>query len=92
MTRIKYMLMCSLMVLLAACEKDTEPVNFAPRLTTGNVTDIYRKGATLSGSIHFSGTSTAQSYGILFSELQSPDTADCCRGRYGCWTDLSYVP
>lgn len=71
MTRIKYMLMCSLMVLLAACEKDTEPVNFAPRLTTGNVTDIYRKGATLSGSIHFSGTSTAQSYGILFSELQS---------------------
>ena len=71
MARIKYMLICSLMVLLAACEKDTEPTNFAPGLTTGNVTDIYRKGATLSGSIHFSGTSTAQSYGILFSELQS---------------------
>ena len=71
MARIKYMLICSLLVLLAACEKDTEPVNFAPGLTTGNVTDIYRKGATLSGSIHFSGTSTAQSYGILFSELQS---------------------
>ena len=71
MSRIKYMLICSLMVLLAACEKDTEPTNFAPGLTTGNVTDIYRKGATLSGSIHFSGTSTAQSYGILFSELQS---------------------
>ena len=71
MARIKYMLICGLMVLLAACEKDTEPTNFAPGLTTGNATDIYRKGATLSGSIHFSGTSTAQSYGILFSELQS---------------------
>ena len=65
------MLMCSLLALLAACEKDTEPTNFAPGLTTGNATDVYRKGATLSGSIHFTGTSTAQSYGILFSELQS---------------------
>ena len=75
MVRIKYMLICSLMVLLAACEKDTEPTNFAPGLTTGNVTDIYRKGATLSGSIHFSSASTVQSYGILFSELQS--MAEC---------------
>lgn len=71
MTRIKYVLICSLLVLLAACEKDTVPTNFAPGLTTGNATDIYRKGATLSGSIQFSENSTAQGYGILFSELQS---------------------
>jgi len=65
------MLMCSLLALLAACEKDTEPTNFAPGLTTGNATDVYRKGATLSGGIQLSATSKAQSYGIMFSELQS---------------------
>lgn len=71
MARFKYILMCSLLVLLAACEKDTEPMNFAPGLTTGNATDVYRKGATLSGSVQLSATSKAQDYGILFSDLQS---------------------
>lgn len=62
--------MCSLLLLLA-CDKDTEPTNFAPHLTTGDVTDLYRKGATLSGNIRLTGNSSAQSYGILLSDLQS---------------------
>ena len=71
MKRIQYLLLGSLMMFLAACEKDTLPTQFAPSVTTGNATDIYRKGAVLSGSIQLTGTATAKNYGILFSELES---------------------
>jgi len=60
-----------LVCLLAACEKDTEAINFAPEVTTGSVTNIYRKGATISGNILLTGASTAEKYGILLSDLQS---------------------
>ena len=59
------------MLILSACEKDTESSNFAPVVTTGNADNIYRKGATLSGSIQLTETNTAQEYGILFSALES---------------------
>lgn len=71
MKKMKYLLLCSLMMLLAACEKDTEATNFAPGVTTGNSTDIYRKGAVLSGSVRRTGTTIISKYGILFSELES---------------------
>ena len=71
MKKIQYLLLCSLILLFAGCEKDTEATNFAPSVTTGNATDIYRKGAVLSGSIQLTGSATAKSYGILFSELES---------------------
>ena len=67
----KYISFCCLAITLTACEKDTDATSFAPTVTTGNATDIYRKGATLSGSIKLTGTSTAESYGILFSKLKS---------------------
>lgn len=60
-----------LIVSVTACKKDTEADFFAPQVTTGTATEIYRKGATLSGSIQMTETTVADHYGILFSELQS---------------------
>lgn len=71
MKKIKYLLLCSLALLLAACDEDTEATNFAPQIITGDATGIYRKGVVLSGSIQATGTTNAKSYGILFSELES---------------------
>ena len=71
MKRTNIICICGLAIILAACEKDTDAMYFAPTVTTGNATDIYRKGATLSGSIELAETSTAESYGILFSKLKS---------------------
>ena len=71
MRRICNLLLCCMILLLAACEKDTLPNQFAPSVHTGDATDIYRKGAVLSGSVQLSGTATTKTYGILFSELES---------------------
>lgn len=71
MKKIQYLILCCLMGLSVACDKDTEAANFAPEVTTGSATDIFRKGVTLSGSILLGGESTAQDYGILVSEYQS---------------------
>ena len=71
MKKIHYVFLTCLTLLLLACDKDTKSVNFAPEVTTGSATDIFRKGATLSGSIRFNGESAAQEYGILVSEYQS---------------------
>jgi len=71
MKHIYGLILCSLMLLLSTCDKDTEAMNFAPKVTTGSSTNIYRKGATLSGSIQLTGTDNTKNYGILLSELQS---------------------
>ncbi len=71
MKKLSYILLCGLMLILSACEKDTESANFAPVVTTGSASNIYRMGATLSGSITLTETNTAKEYGILFSELES---------------------
>ncbi|MBQ8673219.1 MAG: BspA family leucine-rich repeat surface protein [Bacteroides sp.] len=73
MKHTPYILLGSLLLLLlaTACEKDTDAAVFAPQVTTGTATDIYRKGATLSGSIVKTETTPVERYGILFSELQS---------------------
>ena len=71
MKKLSYILLCGLMLILSACEKDTESSNFAPVVTTGSASNIYRMGATLSGSITLTETNTAKEYGILFSELES---------------------
>lgn len=68
---LKCTLLNCLLILLAACEKDTLPVNFSPLLKTGEATDVYRMGATLSGSIQRSGNVVVKDCGILLSELQS---------------------
>lgn len=71
MKKLSYILLCGLMLILSACEKDTESSNFAPVVTTGTASNIYRMGATLSGSIQLTETNTAQSYGILLSSFES---------------------
>lgn len=71
MKKLQYTLLCSLLLLMAACEKDTEPSNFAPGLSTGAVSDIYRVGATLSGGVQKSEGTLIKDCGILYSELQS---------------------
>ncbi len=71
MKKLSYILLCGLMLILSACEKDTESANFAPVVTTGSASNIYRMGATLSGSIQLTETNTAQSYGILLSSFES---------------------
>lgn len=71
MRKITLHIICSLLLILTSCEKDTEPKNFAPRLTTGEATEIYRKGASLLGNIEKSDLSIIKEYGILYSTLQS---------------------
>ena len=71
MKRINMIYLCCLILIMTACEKDTDAMFFAPSVNTGNATDIYRKGATLAGTIEMTGNSTAESYGILFSRMKS---------------------
>ena len=71
MKKINYLILNCLIITLLSCEKDTESTIFAPEVTTGNATDIFRKGATLNGNIHLDEESTVQEYGILISEYQS---------------------
>ncbi len=71
MKKITHLIICSLLLVMAACEKDTEPANFAPKLATGEATNIYRTGATLSGSMEKAEGVVVKEYGILYSTLQS---------------------
>lgn len=71
MKKLCYILLCGLLAVLTACEKDTAAGIFAPEVTTGTATGIYRKGATLSGSIRFAEGTAAEHYGVRFSGYQS---------------------
>ena len=71
MKKKQLLLFCSLMLLLASCEKETEEIKFAPLLTTGNATNISRSGAVLSGSIQVDENTFVKNYGILISKLES---------------------
>lgn len=71
MRKITHLIIYSLLLVMAGCEKDTEPANFAPKLTTGEATNIYRTGATLSGSMEKSEGVVVKEYGILYSISQS---------------------
>lgn len=71
MRKITHFIIYSLLLVMAGCEKDTEPANFAPRLTTGEVLGIFRTGATLSGEINQPDGVVVKEYGILYSALQS---------------------
>lgn len=60
----------ALFFLLSSCEKDTEPINFAPSVTTGSAADLYRFGATLSGSVSNPNGYTLKEYGVQYSLYQ----------------------
>ena len=62
---------CLLLVSLTACEKDTVAEIFAPEIETGVATNIFRKGAYLTGHITMPESGVADRYGVLFSEYHS---------------------
>lgn len=51
MKRLQYIIWCSLLLFVASCEKDTEPINFAPVPVTGETSGITRFEAILSGTV-----------------------------------------
>jgi len=55
MKNIWIVLLCSILLLMVACEKFTEPTSFAPTFRLGEVTDISRLTAVLSGNIALNG-------------------------------------
>lgn len=72
----KLIYLCGLLVvLLAACLQDIDPLNFAPEVNTGEATDITYTSATLSGTIKQNVNSAVQSAGILVAENESMEAA-----------------
>ena len=68
---INVVLLLSMLTIATGCEKDTEPENFPPVLTTNAAQDIYRQGATLSGSIKVGKNIIVEECGILISNYES---------------------
>ena len=70
MKKLQKLCVCGLCV-LAACEGGKEPVTFPPVINTGNASEIFREGATLSGQVNNLQNATIAEFGILCSEYQS---------------------
>lgn len=64
------LLLGGMMFAAAACDEE-EPINHAPVIVTGQATDVYRKGAFLSGSIQNPNGAAVKEYGIMISEFES---------------------
>lgn len=57
-----------LAVLFVACEADTVPFNLPPTLTVSEATDIYRKGATISGTYTKANENVGvETFGLLYA-------------------------
>lgn len=65
------LLFCSVMSLWS-CGKDTVPGIFAPTINTGQVTDIYRKGASIHGSIQNPDAYPVETFGIELTQVSRP--------------------
>ena len=70
MNRLKQIIGCILLLLLAGCEKDTEPTNFAPKLSTGGASEITRTGAVINGTIQ-KVASVVKEFGFIYSKSSS---------------------
>lgn len=79
-----YILLCYMMIALVSCEKDTDPFNFAPELVTYDATGIYRKGATVNGSMRHVNDCSIEEYGIMYSTFKGMEDY-----RTGMMEDLS---
>ncbi len=60
-----------LVCLFTSCEKDTEPVNLAPRLEVAEALNVTRTSATIKGSIADFNNSTLEDFGFMYSTLAS---------------------
>ncbi|MBQ8360908.1 MAG: hypothetical protein IJX44_03060 [Bacteroidaceae bacterium] len=69
--KFQYMLLLGGMMFAAAACEEEEPVNHTPTVVTGQATDVYRKGAFLSGSIQNPNGAAIKEYGIMVSEFES---------------------
>ena len=66
-----------LAALLLACEGDTLPFNIPPTLTVSEATDIYRKGATISGSyIKANDKVGVEAFGLYYATNSQLSDAD----------------
>ena len=70
MKNIWIVLLCSILLLMVACEKFTEPTSFAPTFRLGEVTDISRLTAVLSGNIALNGGDVTE-YGFTYGEFEN---------------------
>lgn len=73
MRKTLYILICSMALILCSCDKDTEPSNIAPELTThaATATDIQRTEVTLSGIIKRTNGSQIIECGIMYSQQEN---------------------
>lgn len=81
MKYIRQLCLCGSLMLLSACGEETQPVTYAPVVTTGAASNIYREGATLGGSIRNAANATVEEFGILLSEYK--DMAVCTEWEAG---------
>lgn len=70
MNKLKYIIGGMLLLLAAGCEKDTEPTNFAPKLSTGEASVITRTSAVISGTIQKQ-SSVVKEFGFIYSKSSS---------------------
>ncbi len=68
---IQYMLLLGILLFVVAACEDEEPVKYAPTVTTGQATGIYRKGASLHGNIQNTNGASIKKFGIMLSEFES---------------------
>lgn len=80
MNKLKYIIGCMLLLWVSACEKDTEPTNFAPKMSTGEASEITRTGAVISGTIHKT-SSVIGEFGFIYSKSSSLSDNEAVRIR-----------
>lgn len=68
--KVSIFIVYSLLLLMAGCEKFTEPTAFEPTFSINDATEITRLSATLSGSIQKQG-GIITSYGFIYGKLES---------------------
>ena len=64
-------LLLGVWVLMFTGCKEEEPINVTPTVVTGDVSEVYRKGATISGTVQNPYGATIKECGILISDFES---------------------
>lgn len=64
-------LLLGVLVLMSTGCKEEEPINVTPTVITGDVSEVYRKGATISGTVQNPYGATIKECGILISDFES---------------------
>lgn len=70
MNKFQGLLLGVLVLMFTGC-KEEEPINVTPTVVTGDVSEVYRKGATISGMVQNPYGATIKECGILISDFES---------------------